>query len=265
MSWPLRILVLLLLGFVAMPAVIACITAFDARAILNFPPQAWSLRWFERALAYEDFRDGAWNSLVVMVLASILATAIGTGAALAFEKGRFAGKPVLEALVLSPLIVPHFVAGLGFLTLFAQSGLPRGLPLLVLCHAVLVLPFVVRSVWISLKALDARLEDAALSLGAPPGRVLREVTLPLLLPGIAGGWLFAAILSFTEFSASLFVTTQATQTLPVAMYNYVREYADPSVAALSAIWIVTTMLLILLADRWLGLGRVLGTEVPHGR
>nr|WP_302474314.1 ABC transporter permease subunit [Roseococcus sp. MDT2-1-1] len=200
-----------------------------------------------------------------MISASVIATLLGAGAALALEKLEFRGKRTLEALVMAPLVVPHFVVGLGFLTLFAQSGLPRGLPLLVLCHVVLVLPFVVRSVWISLKSLDGRLEDAALSLGAPPSRVLRQVTLPLLLPGLAGGWLFAAILSFTEFSASLFVSTQRTQTLPVAMYNYVREYADPSIAALSAIWIVTTMLLILAADRWLGLSRVLGTEVPGGR
>lgn len=265
MSWWLRALVILLLGFVAMPAVVACVVAFDARAILNFPPQSWSLRWFERALTYDDFRHGAWNSLVVMLASSVIATAVGAGAAVALERLDFAGKRLLEALILSPLVVPHFVAGLGFLTLFAQSGLPRGFGLLVLCHVVLVLPFVVRSVWISLKALDARLEDAAMSLGAPPARVLRDVTLPLLLPGLFGGWLFAAILSFTEFSASLFVTTQATQTLPVAMYNYVREYADPSIAALSAIWIVLSMLLILAADRWLGLARVLGTEVPHGR
>ena len=83
-----------------------------------------------------------------------------------------------------------------------------------------------------------RLELAAASLGAPPRRVLLTVTLPLLLPGLVSGWLFAAILSFNEFTASLFVTAQRTQTLPVAMYNYVREYADPSMAALSVMYIV---------------------------
>jgi putative spermidine/putrescine transport system permease protein len=93
--------------------------------------------------------------------------------------------------------------------------------------------------------------------------VLFTVTLPLLAPGLAGGWLFAAILSFNEFTASLFVTAQRTQTLPVAMYNYVREYADPSMAALSAIYIAVTALLLVLANRFLGLGRILAIE--HGR
>jgi putative spermidine/putrescine transport system permease protein len=123
---------------------------------------------------------------------------------------------------------------------------------------------VLRSVWISLKSLDGRLEDAALSLGAKPWRVLLTVTLPLLAPGVFGGWLFAAILSFNEFSASLFITNQNTQTLPVAMYNYVREYADPSMAALSAIYILITAGLLFAAERWLGLGRVLGVQHTHG-
>ena len=95
---------------------------------------------------------------------------------------------------------------------------------------------------------------------AHPGRVLGTVTLPLLLPGLVSGWLFAAILSFNEFTASLFVTAQRTQTLPVAMYNYVREYADPSMAALSVIFIVVTATLLTLANAYLGLGKVLNVE-----
>jgi putative spermidine/putrescine transport system permease protein len=126
-----------------------------------------------------------------------------------------------------------------------------------------VLPFVLRSVYVSLRNLDRRLELAASSLGAPPGRVLLTVTLPLLLPGLVSGWLFAAILSFNEFTASLFVTAQRTQTLPVAMYNYVREFADPSMAAISVIYIAVTALLLIIANMFLGLGKVLNVE--HAR
>ena len=107
-----------------------------------------------------------------------------------------------------------------------------------------------------LRNLDRRLELAAASLGASPRRVLTTVTLPLLLPGLVSGWLFAAILSFNEFTASLFVTAQRTQTLPVAMYNYVREYADPSMAALSVMYIVATAALLTFANAFLGLGKV---------
>jgi putative spermidine/putrescine transport system permease protein len=93
--------------------------------------------------------------------------------------------------------------------------------------------------------------------------VLFTVTLPLLVPGLVSGWLFAAILSFNEFTASLFVTGQRTQTLPVAMYNYVREYADPTMAAMSLIFIVVTAMLLIIANACFGLGRVL--NVDHGR
>jgi putative spermidine/putrescine transport system permease protein len=125
---------------------------------------------------------------------------------------------------------------------------------------ILVLPFVLRSVYISLRNLDGGIELAAASLGARPVRVLFTVTLPLLLPGLVSGWLFAAILSFNEFTASLFVTAQRTQTLPVAMYNYVREYADPTMAALSVIFIVVTATLLAIANAFLGLGKVLNVE-----
>src|SRR5207253_10324046 len=141
-----------------------------------------------------------------------------------------------------------------------QLGMARGYGVIVACHVVLVLPFVLRSVFISLRNLDPRLELAAQSLGARPARVLFTVTLPLLVPGVVSGWLFAAILSFNEFTASLFVTAQRTQTLPVAMYNYVREYADPTMAAMSLIFIVGTTLLLTLANPFFGLGRVLNVD-----
>jgi putative spermidine/putrescine transport system permease protein len=128
---------------------------------------------------------------------------------------------------------------------------------------ILVVPFVLRSIYVSLRNLDRRLELAAASLGASPYRVLATVTLPLLVPGLVSGWLFGAVLSFNEFTASLFVTGQRTQTLPVAMYNYVREYADPSMAALSVIYIVGIGILLIIANAFLGLGRVLNVEHDH--
>jgi putative spermidine/putrescine transport system permease protein len=259
----LRLLVLAIIGFILLPSVVVSIAAFSDRAILTFPPTGFSWRWFEKALTYEDFQQGVRNGAIVMLFASSIALVIGTGAALAIERYRFRGRALLQAMLLSPLVVPHFTVGLGFLILAAQLGMARTFSLVVACHVVLVLPFVLRSVHVSLRNLDGRLEQAAASLGASPRRVLFTVTLPLLAPGLAGGWLFAAILSFNEFTASLFVTASRTQTLPVAMYNYVREYADPSMAALSALYICVTALLLALANRFLGLGRILGVE--HGR
>ena len=255
-----RLIVMALLAFILLPAVVACIAAFDSRAIIAFPPQGFSWRWFERALNYEDFRIGFSNSLFVAAIASTLSVVIGSGAAYAIDRYSFRGKALLEALLLAPLAIPHFTIGLGALIIAAQIGQSRGWPVVILSHVVLVLPFVLRSLYVSLKNIDPRLELAALSLGAKPGRVIWTVTLPALAPGLAGGWLFAAILSFNEFTASLFVTAQRTQTLPVAMYNYVREYADPSMAAISALYILLTTVVLVIANRFLGLGRILGTE-----
>jgi putative spermidine/putrescine transport system permease protein len=205
--------VVAILGFLVLPAIVVTLAAFNSRSILSFPPETWSLRWFAKALAYEDFQAGFRNGLIVTAWASTIALAVGAAFAFALDRYRF--------------------------------------------------PFVLRSVYVSLRNLDPRLELAAASLGAPPARVLATVTLPLLLPGLVSGWLFAAILSFNEFTASLFVTAQRTQTLPVAMYNYVREYADPSMAALSVMYIVATALLLTFANAFLGLGKVLNVE--HAR
>jgi putative spermidine/putrescine transport system permease protein len=252
--------VLTILGFVILPAAVVTLAAFNDKAILAFPPETWSWRWFAKALAYEDFRSGLRNGLIVAGWASCIALLVGTTFAFALDRYSFPLKRTVEAVLLSSLVVPHFTIGLGFLILAAQIGWARGFAVVVACHVVLVLPFVLRSVYVSLRNLDQKLELAAASLGAPPARVLATVTLPLLAPGLVGGWLLAAILSFNEFTASLFVTAQRTQTLPVAMYNYVREYADPSMAALSVLYIVATATLLTVANAYLGLGNVLNVE-----
>jgi len=252
-----------ILGFLLLPAVVVTLAAFNSRAILSFPPESWSWRWFIKAIAYDDFQAGFRNGLIVTTWASSIALLVGAAFAFALDRYEFRLKRVLETALLSPLVVPHFTIGLGFLILAAQVGLARGYAVVVACHVVLVLPFVLRSVYISLRNLDPRLELAAASLGAPPRRVLTTITVPLLLPGLVSGWLFAAILSFNEFTASLFVTGQRTQTLPVALYNYVREYADPSMAAISVIYIVVTAMVLTLANRFLGLAKVLNVEQPR--
>ena len=258
-----RLLVALILMFVLLPTVVVFISSFSSTSVLFFPPKGWSLRWFERALNYSDFKNGFYAGLIVTAWASTLAVVIGTTLAIDINRYEFRFKSLIEGVLMSPLFIPHFTIGLGLLMLVAQLDLSRGYALVIFCHVVLVLPFVLRSLYVSLHNLEQRIELAAASLGASPLRVVWTITVPLMLPGLFGGWLFAAILSFNEFTASLFVTTQATQTLPVAMYNYVREFADPTLAALSVIYIATTASLLTLANRFLGLGRVLNVESPR--
>jgi len=264
LPWPLRVagplLIAAILAFMLLPVIVVTLAAFNDKAILAFPPKHWSLQWFARVLTYSDFQSGFNSSLVVTFWASLIALVIGTGIAITVKRLDFKGKDALQAILMMPMVVPQFTIGLGLLILVAQVGLDRGYAILILCHVILVLPFVLRSVYVSMENLDERLEHAAASLGAPPMKVLFTVVVPLLGPGLFGGWLFAAILSFNEFTASLFITTESTQTLPVTMYNYVREFADPTLAALSVVYIVVTASLLAFANYFLGLGKILNIE-----
>ena len=252
----LRLAVVALLAFMTLPTLVVIGVSFNPTAILSFPPAGLSLRWYANVVAYPQFRRAAMNSLLVTAAAAALALPAGTLAALALERGRQRGRSVWAAMLLSPLVVPGVAAGLGFLILAAGLGLLRSRSVLVAAHVALVLPFVVRSVWVSVRNLDPVLERAAASLGATPWRVFRRVTLPLLRPGLFAGPLFAVVVSLNEFVVSLFISNRVTEILPVAMFTYVVNYTDPTIAALSSLFIVVTFLVVWLADRYLNLARV---------
>src|SRR6266550_4628338 len=246
--------VVLLLAFLTLPSLVVIVVSFNPTAIMAFPPHGLSLRWYENALTYPQFQRAAVNSLIVTAAATLLALPIGTAAALALVRHPVAARAAWMAALLSPLVVPGVAAGLGFLILAAGLGV----------HAILVLPFVIRSVAVSVANLDPALERAAASLGARPTRVFWRVTLPLLRPGLAAAALFAVIVSVNEFVVSLFVSTRVTEILPVAMFTYVVNYTDPTMAALSTLFIGATLIAVLLTDRLLGLSRVFGLD-GHAR
>jgi putative spermidine/putrescine transport system permease protein len=251
-----RLAVVLLLAFMTLPTVVVVAVSFNPTAIMSFPPAGLSLRWYANALTYPQFQRAAVNSLLVTAGATLVALPIGTAAALALERGRLRARNVWATLLLSPLVVPGVAAGLGFLILAASLGLLRSHAVLIAAHVALVLPFVVRSVWVSVANLDPMLERAAVSLGATPWRTFRRVTLPLLRPGLSAAVLFAVIVSANEFVVSLFISNRVTEILPVAMFTYVVNYTDPTIAALSSLFIGATFVLVWLAERLFGLAAV---------
>ncbi|RJL05864.1 ABC transporter permease [Paracoccus aestuarii] len=260
LDWTGRILLTAILGFVLLPFFVVAIASFNDGAILSFPPREWSLRWYANAFQYRDFGAGLVNSLKIAAFGATIALIAGAGFAYVLNRYDFRLKGVLNGILMSPLIIPNFTIGLGLLILSAAASLPRNLWLVVATHVIIVLPFVVRSVYVSLQNFERRYEQAAESLGGSPWHVLRTVTLPLLVPGLASGGLFAAILSFNEFTASLFVVNQSTQTLPVAMYNYVREYADPTLAAVSVLYVLAVAVILLVVHKFFRLEKVLNVE-----
>lgn len=254
-------LVTVILVFLTIPAVVVIMSSVNPTELLTFPPKGFSLQWYERALTYDDFRTSFYSGLTVTLFASTIASVVGVAAAYVTHRFAFKGRRLLEFLLAAPLIIPRFTTGFGFLLVGAGLGINNGYAIVILTHVVLVLPFVTRSVYVSLMNVDRSLERSAANLGASPANVLFRITLPLLTPGIVGGWIIAAILSFTEFTASLYVTSYETQTLPVAMYTYVREYTDPTIAAISSLLIISTTLGMFIVDKTLGLKRVLAIEL----
>jgi putative spermidine/putrescine transport system permease protein len=245
-----------LVAFMTLPTLVVVAASFNASAILSFPPRGYSLRWYVNALTYPQFQRAAVNSLLVTAASAALALPLGTAAVLALERGRIPARGLWAAVLLSPLLIPGVVSGLGLLILGASLGILQSRWVLIFAHVVMVIPFVVRSLWVSVANLDPDLERAAASLGAGPWRVFRWVTLPLLRPGLFAALLFAVILSLNEFVVSLFISTRVTEILPVAMFTYVVNYTDPTIAALSALFILGTFASITLADRLLDMGSV---------
>jgi putative spermidine/putrescine transport system permease protein len=181
----------------------------------------------------------------VATLTAILSTVLGTLAALGIVRGRFPGKGLANALILSPLIVPVIIIAIGFFAFYSIVRLTGSLPGLVLAHTALAVPFVIINVGTVLRTMDRNLELAAASLGADPVRTFWRVTFPIILPGVFAGALFAFITSWDEVVVSIFMTNTRFRTLPVEMWEQVRQVVDPTVAAVATVvMIVTTTLLL---------------------
>jgi putative spermidine/putrescine transport system permease protein len=252
-SWrqPRRILMAALGGltvfYLLAPTLVIVPMSFTEARILSFPPEGFTFQWYERMLTDRQWSTGIVNSLQVAVLTSILATVLGTLAALGLARGRFPGRIAVNALTLSPLIVPVVVIAIGMFGLFVQWRISGSVAGLVIAHTALALPFVAVSVSTSLRTMDRNLELAAANLGANPRRTFAHITLPIILPGVLTGAIFSFITSWDEVVVAIFLTSARFRTLPVEMWEQVRQAVDPTVAAVSTtLLVVTTVLLLLL-------------------
>jgi putative spermidine/putrescine transport system permease protein len=229
------------------PTLVIIPMSFTQAHILSFPPEGFSLQWYERMFTDRQWAAGIQHSVQVGVLTTILATILGTLAALGLARGRFPGRTLVNALALSPLIVPVVVIAIGMFGLFVQWRISGSVVGLTVAHTALALPFVIVNVGTSLRTIDRNLELAAANLGADPRRTFQTITLPMILPGVLAGAIFAFITSWDEVVVATFMTTARFRTLPVEMWEQVRQVVDPTVAAVATtLLIVTTTLLVLL-------------------
>jgi putative spermidine/putrescine transport system permease protein len=230
--------------FLALPVLIVAALSFSSASYLTFPPPAFGIRWYRAYLGSREWLASTWLSLAVAACVVALSTVLGTLAALGLARLPRVMRATLGALILSPLIVPGIVVAIGVYYVFARFrlvGTPAGL---VLAHTCLAVPFVVISVSASLAGLDARLEQAALSLGATPWGTFRQVTLPLIRPGVLIGALLAFITSFDELIVALFLSGSGAITLPRRMWDDLRFAIDPTIASVSTLTIVLTSILL---------------------
>jgi putative spermidine/putrescine transport system permease protein len=229
--------------FLLLPIVAIVPLAFTSSTFLNYPIPDYSLRWFDQLATDPTWRRSISNSLIIGLSATLLSLVLGTLAALGLRGHALPFAGAFRTLFLLPMVVPAVVLGIGMQILFVRLGLGSSYLGVILAHTVLCVPFVVVSVSASLLGINPSVERAAMSLGAPPWTVFRRVTLPLALPGVISGAVFALATSLDEVVITLFVAGPNQRTLARQMFASIRENISPVVAAAALLLILGTLLL----------------------
>ena len=234
----------LTLVFLCAPILIVVVVSFNASEFIEFPPRAWSLRWYQNYFSARQWVEPTLLSLRIAFVTMVLATVLGTAAAIGLTRGRFRGRRMLEFFFVSPMVMPTIVLAIGLYLLFARFKLV-GQPLaLYLAHTVVAAPLVIVIVSAALKTTDSAIELAARSLGAGYFRTLWHVTLPAILPSVVSGAAFAFLLSFDEVVLAIFLGGPATTTLPKRMWESVRYEIDPTLTAISTLLVIIPIVIL---------------------
>ncbi|WP_328336411.1 ABC transporter permease [Streptomyces violaceus] len=247
-----------ILLFLAMPIVVILVTSFGSNAFGSFPPDSWTLSWYQALFADGSKWPAALSlSALVASLSTLFSLIIGVTAATALTRSELPLRSAVYALVLGPLLIPQIVTALGLFLLFEPASMLGSPIAIALGHTVLASPIAVLILIATLRGIDERLEDAAASMGAGRLTIARRITFPLAAPGMIAAAVFSFITSFDEFYISQFLSSTDTVTLPVQIYNSLTFDIDPSVTAVSAILIAFAILALGLVAlvRWLGSGR----------
>jgi putative spermidine/putrescine transport system permease protein len=223
--------------------------------VLAFPPSGFSLRWFAAVLQVESFRSSFMVSLFIALAATLTSLALGIPVAYALSRYRVPGGEQLRTLVTAPIIIPGIVVGLGLLRYFV---IPLDLSVLLalfLAHTALLIPYAVRVVGASLENLRSDIEEAAILLGASRLKAFAAIVLPNIRNGIVAAFVLGFITSFNHIPVSLFLTGPGVSTLPINMLSYMDVVYDPSIAALSSMLALASIVVVFLAERLLGISR----------
>jgi putative spermidine/putrescine transport system permease protein len=252
----LRFAVFMTFLFLLGPTLIILLFSFYPSAYITFPPPALTLHWYAEAFRQQSlFIQPLLTSLQISLIATVISAVIGTLAAFGVVRYRVRFQSTLNSFLVAPLLIPTLIVGLAgmlFLNAIGMLGTYAGL---IAGHVVVTLAFIIQSVSVSLATLDTSVEEAATSLGSSPWRVLRRVTLPMVVPGLFAGAVFAWVTSFDELPLTLLLSTPKTLTLPVQLYGYLQQRSDPTFAAVSVLLIAISFGLLLILQKIGGLDK----------
>ncbi len=242
----------LVLAFLMLPILVIVPLSFNnepyfsfTEGMLAFDPDAYSLRWYRSILENPNWILAIKNSFIIGFFATILATTLGTVAAVGLANPDMPFKRVITALLLSPMIVPLIIIAAGMFFFYTRFNLVGTFAGLVIAHAALGVPFVIVTVTATLAGFDRSLYYAGLSLGAGPVRTFRDVVLPLIRPGVISGALFAFVTSFDEVVLVLFLAGPDQRTIPRQMFSGLREQINPTILAVATLLVLISILLLM--------------------
>lgn len=246
----------LVFAFLLLPLVVLLPLSFNAQPYLSFTPgmlrleaDAFSLRWYETLFTEERWARSFGNSLLIAAASTLLSAVLGTVAALGLSHPAMPARGAITALLISPMIVPVIVTAAGVYAFYARIGLTDSHLGIVLAHTVLGAPFVVITVSATLTGFDRTLIRAGLMLGATPWRVFRSIVLPLILPGVLAGALFAFLASFDEIAIVLFIAPSPDHyTVPREMWSGIREQISPAILAMATLLILSSTAILLTVE-----------------
>jgi putative spermidine/putrescine transport system permease protein len=218
------------------------------REMLLLQPEAYTTKWYEEFFNSLNWRGAVKNSFIIAFFSTIISTFLGTLAALGLSRPDFPFKTTIMGLLISPMVVPLIISAAGMFFFYSRIGLQGTHVGVILAHAALATPFVVIVVTATLSGFDHSLTRAAASLGSSPAHSFFHVTVPLIMPGVISGALFAFITSFDEVVVVLFVGSYNQRTIPWQMFSGIREQISPTIMAVATILITMSVLLLIFLE-----------------
>lgn len=246
--WLFYTVVTLVFVFLMLPVLAIIPISFSSGSFLSYPLPGLSWQWYQEVLAPYPWMFALKNSLIVAVFATLLATVLGTLAALGLARSRLPGSAALMGILISPMIVPLVITAVAIYLFFAQIGLTASFIGLILAHAALGAPFVLITVAATLQGFDLNLMRAGQSLGATPTRVFFKIVLPMISPGVISGALFAFATSFDEVVVAIFLSGPAQRTLPRQMFDGIRENISPAIIAVATLLVIFAVVLMAVVE-----------------